>query len=279
MLDDAQSWQGDLVSEVFFDDLFTNLSRALDEQHILALPEPNGLAPGDIALALQYKDFDFSSSIYVSWLKNRRPRVDLHPNLQNYLIEERLPTSLEFSFFNEALSEPIRIRYPYTMMVGADLSTNLSIFGLRIEACYMHNKTFAQQYLQSTTSPYVSLAFALDTLIGENLIALEGRAYRYLDLPTQGWLVAPQSFQFALLGQWTLSLQNKLQLISQYDTARNDLMMQLQIQHAFNDSLTLSLQGAWFQGEALSNPLAYEGGIFGNWQAQRYIQTNLQWKQ
>ena len=162
-------------------------------------------------------------------------------------------------------------------MGGLDLSTTLSIFGLRAELCYQSDRSFAQWYLNSTSSPYVSAAFALDTFWNGHLFAVEGRYHHFLDNPSQAWLTASQGGSLVFFSQLQLPEQSTLRIISQYDIALTDLFFQFRLAYPLRDDLEIALTGGIFEGKKDDNWLRQTGGIFGNWQNQDHLIAQLQW--
>ena len=277
VIEEAQSWSGDFVTESWIRDMLSSAQKNINNQQELSIPNPQSLDYGDIAFQLNRETLSSSSSLYLAWMNSRRPQLRLHPNLRTYLEEERLPTSLELSQINEIIEEPISLSYPRLLLLGADLATTLSVFGLRAEASYNSNRVRMIQNLQSATRPYISAAIALDYAFGMSLVALEARAHHVIEPVSKPWLEANDTIQIALLGQISLPDAWNLQISGQYDTILKDFFAQIHIQKRFSPQWALSLQGMMLNGPQSNSPLQYPSGILGQWREYDHLSFRIHW--
>jgi hypothetical protein len=277
LLDDAQDWPGDLLTEAWLHDALSSVQDNLQAQNIFPVSSPQELDYGDIGFSIGREGIALSSHLYAGWMRSRRPLARLHPNVVSYLEEERLPTSLELDQLNEIIEEPISTTYPRQLLIGGDLSTTVSVFGLRTELCYLNQKVRPIQYMQATMRPYLSAAFALDYNFDMNMIALEARAHHFFDSISQPWLEANETVQIAVVGQFALPYAWDLQLSGQYDIMLHDLFVQTQIFHRISSQWALALQAMMLHGPDGDNPFTYPSGISGMWREYDHLSLRIHW--
>ncbi|MEC7985231.1 MAG: hypothetical protein VX278_08700 [Myxococcota bacterium] len=275
----AQDWSGDWLTEAWLHSLFEEIEESIPSAPIPSLYFQEAPDYGDFTLQAKWDSVAISGGIYAAWMRNRRPRIQLHPTLADYLQSERIPTSLELNDVNEALVDPISIDYPRSWRLGADVSTTISIFGLRGEFLYQSNRTLPLQYLQAQDGGYISAGIALDTLWDSNLFLLEAKYAHYLNPSSQSWLEASETVQIASLLRIGLPYQSHLQLQAGVDTAQRDGFAQVGLDFPIRSNYSILLQGALLFGPPQAEqPLVYSGGVIGYWQDEDYLSLHLQWK-
>ena len=277
LIDDAQTWSGDWLTEDWMKGFLRSAQTNLNSSTSFALPEPLQRDYGDIALRVGYQNFDLSSHLYASWMRSRRPMTRLHEHIVSYLTEERLPTSLELEQINDIVAEPIEVSYPRQLLLGADLSTTVWLFGLRSEVTYCNHRVRPLPYMKSTARPYISGAMALDYSFDQSVLSLETKAYQFLSPVTTPWLEANQTIQSAVLASIALSNATNLTLSGQYDWILQDGFGQFIIHHRLSPQWALALQGIMLHGPNEENPLTYSSGIFGLWREYDQLSLRFQW--
>ena len=276
-LQDAQEWPGDLLTESWMHDLLGSLQNNLTNPSPFSLPTTPSLDYGDFGLRTGKETIAYSGHIYASWMRSRRPLARLNEHLVSFMKEERLPSSLEINTINDILEEPIRISYPRQLRLGADLSTTVSVFGLRAEASYINNSVRPTVYMQGTTRPYLSGALALDYTFDMNVIALETKAHRVFEPVSNPWLEANESIQIAGVGQFSLPYACQLQISGQYDVALGDGLIQGMISRRLTHHWALSLQAMMLYGPEGDNPFTYSSGVIGQWREYDHLSLRIQW--
>ena len=248
------------------------------------LPDSSALFPaeqsldyGDIGIRIGKDSISYSSHIYASWMRSRRPLARLNTDLVRFMKEERLPNSLELGVINEILEEPVQVFYPRQLMVGVDLSTTLSIFGLRAETTFVSDKVRPMAYMQGYTRPYLSGAIALDYPFDMNIIMIEAKAFSVLEPVSTPWLEANQSIQIAGVGQFSLPYSFQLQFTGQYDTSLRDGLFQGILSRRLTDSWIVSIQAMVLHGPESDNPFTYSSGILGQWREYDHLSLRIQW--
>jgi len=277
LMDSAQTWSGDWLTEDWMKGFLRAAQQQLTSSTSISLPEPEMLDYGDIAVRFGFENFDLSSHLYASWMRSRRPKTRLHENIVTYLQEERLPTSLELDQLNAIVEQPIDISYPRQLLLGADLSTTLFLFGFRAELSYINSRVRPLPYMQSATRPYMSGAMALDYNFDQSVISLETKAFRFFDPVTTPWLEANQTIQTAILGNLSLSNSTNLILSGQYDWLLGDGFGQAILHHRLSSRWAIALQGIMLHGPNEENPMTYSSGIFGLWREYDQVSLRIQW--
>ena len=276
LLNEAQRWSGDLITESLIQDILRSIQESLPNTSNL-FPDDQPVDYGDIGLRIGKDSIAYASHIYASWMRSRRPLARLHPELVRFIKEERLPNSLELGVINDILEEPVQITYPRQLLVGMDLSTTLSVFGLRAETCFVSNKVRPMTYMQGSTRPYISGALALDYAFDMNVLILETKLFSVLEPVSNPWLEANQSVQIAGVGQFSLPYSFQLQLTGQYDTLLQDGLIQGILSRRITDNWAISLQAMMLYGPESDNPFTYSSGILGQWREYDHLSLRIQW--
>lgn len=277
LLNEAQTWSGDLITESWIRDVLRSVQETLPNRSLNIFPAEQPIDYGDIGFRIGKDTMAYSSHIYTSWMRSRRPLARLNPDLVRFVKEERLPNSLEFDVINEILEEPIQITHPRQFLVGMDVSTTLSIFGVRAETCFVSNKVRPMEYMQGSTRPYLSGAIALDYAFDMNVLMLETKVFSVLEPVSNPWLEANQSIQIAGIGQFSLPYSFQLQLTGQYDTALRDGLIQGILSRRLTKNWAASLQAMMLHGPESDNPFTYSSGILGQWREYDHLSLRIQW--
>lgn len=276
-LEEAQQWPGDLLTEDWMHGMLESVQNNLSNQSSLSLPNTQSFDYGDLGVRIGTETIHYSSSFYAAWMRSRRPLARLSEELVSFMKEERLPNSLELNTINEILEDPIQITYPRQLRLGVDLSTTLSIFGLRAEACYIDSSVRSMHYMQGSTRPYISGSLALDYPFDMNLIAVETRVHHVFDPVQTPWLEANQSVLIAGIGQFSLPFAWQLLVSGQYDLALRDGFIQGSISRRLTNHWALSIRGMMLDGPKDDNPFTYSSGVMGQWREYDHLSLRIQW--
>lgn len=277
LLNEAQTWSGDIITESWIRDSLSTVQQTLSNSAPNIFPAEQTTDYGDIGIRIGKDSIAYSSHLYAGWMRSRRPLARLNPELVQFIKEERLPNSLELGTINEILEEPVHVTYPRQILVGADVSTTLSIFGVRAETCFVSDKVRPMEYMQGTTRPYFSGAIAFDYAFNMNVLMLETKVFSVLEPVSSPWLEANQSVQIAGIGQFSLPYSIQLQLTGQYDTALRDGLIQGILSRRLTKNWALSLQAMMLHGPESDNPFTYSSGILGQWREYDHLSLRIQW--
>ena len=277
LLSEAQTWSGDIITESWMRDILRSIQNTLPNTSSSLFPAVQTLDYGDIGIRIGKDSIEYSSHFYASWMRSRRPLARLNPQLVRFIKEERLPNGLELGTINEILEEPVQVTYPRQLLVGMDLSTTLSIFGLRAETCFVSDKVRPMEYMQGSTRPSFSASVALDYPFDMNVIIVEAKAFNVIEPVSTPWLEANQSVQIAGIGQFSLPYSLQLQLTGQYDTVLGDGLIQGILSHRITNNWAVSIQAMMLHGPENDSPFTYSSGILGQWREYDHLSLRIQW--
>lgn len=292
---DAQTWEGDALTEGLLQDTLgalggalgstdpgtrRNLGRALGQS---GRPEDTGLHP-DAAVRLELATRRLDAAVFAATLVARTPTPTLAPELVAFLRDRELPGLADQERLLELAEDPLAGEWPRSYVFGAELGGTLGPFGLRAEGTHRTLQVVSQHWLGASQSPAWTGGLAADWASGSTFqLVVEGRWHHLVSPPSDPLLMRQDDAQVAVGMRWALFGERvHIQPGGIYAVHWNEYAARPLVAWRVSDPVEITagaivLGGPHAPASTFREAVTYPGGPFGYWGDNDALTVSAAW--
>jgi len=241
---------------------------------------------GEVALRLEVEGRGFDAAFMGGALRSHRPATTLTPQIKQVLQDGEWPPLDQLNSLTAAVVQPLEIQWPRTWFAGTEASTTAGPFGVRLEGGWWSDAVVQTPWLGSATSPRISGGAGVDWMHSSILlISVEGSYTRYLDAPSQLFMMREEQLDIGGLLRWTTA-SDRLSLMAAGTLvpAHGEYLVRPEARYRASDQLELGLGAVMIGGQeapptTLRQAMGYASGPMAYFGENDTVFAQLRWIQ